>query len=163
MEKGISLYELGEAYKNLPYVLDSQDPDELKVYLNSIEVQIREKSSNIVMYAQNLNLTAEGIDNEIERLKELRDSYKKKAQRLKDYISWVLQENDIKLVESELFRLSFRKSESVEVYDITQLPESFLKVKIEKNPDKDMIKKAIKSGVEVPGATVVTKQNLQIK
>lgn len=163
MEKGISLYELGEAYKNLPYVLDSQDPDELKVYLNSIEVQIREKSSNIVMYAQNLNLTAEGIDNEIERLKELRDSYRKKAQRLKDYISWVLQENDIQLVESDLFRLSFRKSESVEVYDITQLPESFLKVKIEKSLDKDMIKKAIKSGVEVPGATVITKQNLQIK
>ena len=60
-------------------------------------------------------------------------------------------------------KISYRKSDSVEVTDIDKLPEEYIKTKIEKNPDKVAIKNAIKDGKEINGAKIVTNYNIQIK
>ena len=59
-------------------------------------------------------------------------------------------------------KLSYRKSEVVEVYDETKIPKEFIKVETKETPMKAEIKKAIKNGAIVEGATVVTKNNLTI-
>jgi hypothetical protein len=43
------------------------------------------------------------------------------------------------------------------------LPKEYLKEKIEINPDKTAIKKALEQGEIIYGALLVTKSNLQIK
>ena len=69
---------------------------------------------------------------------------------------------DTKL-ETAKVALSFRKSESVDVYDPVLLPAEFTKTKTTVTPDKTAIKAAIKAGKDVAGATLEIKKNLQIK
>ena len=60
-------------------------------------------------------------------------------------------------------KISYRKSDSVDVTNFEELPEEFIKTKIEKTPDKVAIKNAIKDGNKVNGAKLVTNYNIQIK
>ena len=60
-------------------------------------------------------------------------------------------------------KLGLRKSDETIINDLQKLPEEFLNRKVVVTPDKAKIKKAIKSGEEVPGAELMIKQNLQIK
>jgi hypothetical protein len=66
-------------------------------------------------------------------------------------------------IESSLFKLSLRRSESVEVVNIDQLPESLVTVKKTLSADKVKIKEQIKNGVPVEGAVIVENYSLQIK
>ena len=58
-------------------------------------------------------------------------------------------------------KISFRKSESVEIDNVEELEDRFKRVKVE--ADKTAIKQAIKSGKEVKGARLVENNNLQIR
>jgi hypothetical protein len=60
-------------------------------------------------------------------------------------------------------KLSLRKSEETIITDMAKIPEKYLSKQIVISADKTAIKKDIKAGVEIPGALVNTKQNLQIK
>lgn len=101
------------------------------------------------------------IDAEIKRLQELKKKSQKVSEYLKERISQAMFEFGIEKVESPTLKLSFRKSESVEVFDETLLNQKFFNYK--PTIDKTEIKKAIKGGEDVPGARIVTNQNLQIK
>lgn len=60
--------------------------------------------------------------------------------------------------------LSVGRDESVEVFDDKQLPELYLReIPVKHEPDKALIKKAIKEGFEVPGARLVKKDRLTIR
>lgn len=65
------------------------------------------------------------------------------------------------LRETDMFRLSFRKSESVVVDDVEKLEEKYIVVK--KQADKTAIKKAIKGGETPTGTRLIVSNNLQIK
>ena len=68
---------------------------------------------------------------------------------------------NINKMDTELFKLSYRKSDSVNVIDLDAVPDEYKKITIA--ADKTAIKKAIKEGAEVAGAELVTNQNLQIR
>lgn len=60
-------------------------------------------------------------------------------------------------------KLSLRKSDETIITDMAKIPEQYLTRKEVISADKTKIKKSIKSGEEVPGAHINTKENLQIK
>lgn len=66
-----------------------------------------------------------------------------------------------KAYETALFKLSLRKSQSVEITDENEVPEEFWAIK--KEISKSTISQAIKDGLEVPGATMKENYGLQIK
>ena len=72
-----------------------------------------------------------------------------------------MQEFGVVELKGKTIKLSFRKSESVEIDDIDALDDRFKRIKIE--PDKTAIKTALKIGEKVEGARLVENQNLQIK
>ena len=92
-----------------------------------------------------------------------KDNAKKKADRLKEWLSDSLQAMDIKKMDTSTNKISFRKSESVSVDDETLIPTDYIKVKETKSVDKTAVKKAIKAGEVIPGAHIEVKQNIQIK
>ena len=63
--------------------------------------------------------------------------------------------------ESTKNKITFRKSQSVEIYDESLIDMGFMKVKYE--PDKTKIKESLKKGENVEGCELVTKTNIQIK
>jgi len=105
---------------------------------------------------------------EIKRLQALKKQAQDRQEKLKKYVSTVLQGVPEKSVN---YNYTFRKSESVEVGEFVNLiqlnkdfPNLFPKeVKIEIKPDKTAIKKHLKSGNEINGVNLVESLNLQIK
>jgi hypothetical protein len=88
---------------------------------------------------------------------------KKTIERMETAISGAMQLFQMDKIESPLIKLSFRKSESVEVINEAQLTEQFTTTKTTVTPNKTAIKEAIKNGEVVEGAVLVTNLNLQIK
>lgn len=103
------------------------------------------------------------IDREIERLEERKAYVKKNKERMKTIVGSAMEEFGINKIKSETLQLSFRKSESVDIFDESLVDEKFKKVKTEISLDKTAIKNAIKNGEDVQGAKIVEKNNLQIK
>lgn len=103
------------------------------------------------------------IEREIERLEERKAYVKKNKERMKTIVGSAMEEFGINKIKSETLQLSFRKSESVDVFDESLVDDRFKKVKTEISIDKTAIKNAIKNGEDVQGAKIVEKNNLQIK
>jgi hypothetical protein len=91
-----------------------------------------------------------GIDAEIERLTNLKNSYTKKSERIKIRVDYLMKIFGIDKMDTEFNKLSFHTSSSVEIIDEGLLPAEYIKVKETKSPDKTAIKEAIKSGETVP-------------
>lgn len=100
------------------------------------------------------------IDAEIKRLKDIKDSLDNATYKIKEVISNAMIQYDLTEVKTPTIKLSFRASESVEV-DESKLAQKYFNYK--PTVDKTTIKADLKAGIEVDGARIVSKQNLQVK
>jgi hypothetical protein len=64
-------------------------------------------------------------------------------------------------METPMVAVSYRKSTAVEITDLDALPFAYTVTEIK--PDKERITAALKNGETVPGAELVSRQNIQIK
>lgn len=132
--------------------------------LNALEMDRDAKIENIALWIKNLLSDVEQMKAERDALAEREKSAKNKAENLKKYLSGYLSG---KKFSTPKVAISFRNSTSVEVSDINKImslddADSYLKYS-EPTPDKTAIKNAIKSGVQIPGCSLVEKSNIQIK
>ena len=153
----MNLYEINER------ILDCVDPETGEVVdiqmLEGLQMERDSKIENIALWIKNLLSDAEELDREKKKLADRQRISENKARSLKEYLS--------RFVNGEKFKtprvsISWRKSESVSVDDISSVPDRFLKYS-DPAPDKTAIKKAIKSGEDVPGARLIEGKNIQIK
>jgi hypothetical protein len=156
----MKLYEITELQKEL----ELEEDDELKQDLQElIAIELEKKSNNIVYVIKNLEGNNAAIDAEIERLQALKKRNSSNIEKVKSNILFFMQQNKLDKIKTDLATFSLRKSESTDIENIEQIPQEFITVKQTFVPDKTAIKKAIKEGVEVLGAKVITNYNLQIK
>ncbi len=153
----MTLYEIDEQIMNC---VDEEtgeiiDPDKLA----ALQMEFSDKVEGIALWIKNLLSDADQIRAEEKKLADRRKVCENKAQNLKDYLSGYLAGEKFKTPK---VAISYRKSESVNVPDVWEVPEDFLKYK-DPEPDKTAIKAALKAGREVKGAELVTKQNMLIK
>ena len=97
------------------------------------------------------------------RIRQLSDSYDKKVKNIEKSMDFFLNAYKKTEFNTDLYKLSYRKSEAVEIINEQAIPQEFMKEKITTAPDKTAIKEALKNWQEIPWATIITKQNLQIK
>lgn len=159
----MKLYELTDAYNDVLDLLDNEEAtmEDLADTLDSINEAIAVKIDNICRLRKYLDGKTDVYKAEAKRLTTLAKQAENNSDRLKNYVDEQLKKMDIKRLDTELFRLSYRKSDAVNVIDLDAVPDEFKKVTIA--ADKTAIKKAIKEGTEVAGAELVVNQNLQIK
>lgn len=123
-----------------------------------------EKIENTGCYIKNLLSDIEQLKAEEKSLKERRQTKEKKVERLKKYLADSMLLFGDKKFETPRVALSFRKSKQVEIDEDVVLPEEFIKVKVEKSPDKTKLKDAIlKQGESIEGVRIIEKENLQLK
>lgn len=103
-----------------------------------------------------------GLINEVKRISEKAESESKSLARLEQYILSVLGRSGEKKITAGTFTVGTRTSTSVWVDPAFNNPE-FMRTKTETLPDKVAIKEALKNGVALDGAALVTKENLSIK
>lgn len=130
--------------------------------INELNLERTTKIENLALFAKELMVEIDAIKAEAKTLKERAEVKANKLEDIKSYLSFILTDNGETRFETPRTALSFRKSEIVEI-DESKLPKKYMKKKIEISPDKVEIRKLLKSGVLVRGASLVEKKNLQIK
>lgn len=155
-----SLYELTGQYLEI-YNMELDEETKLDT-LDSIdwETEYETKVENYIKVMKNIDADIEARKAEIKRLTELNKADEKKKEHLKDTLSASMNMTGHERVDTQLFKVSFRKSQAVEV-DETVLPEAY-KVATWK-PDKKLLKEDLKNGLEIIGASLVERKNLSIR
>lgn len=160
----MNLFNIKQEYINLVNTIIDNNGElspELSQALAINETELKEKAINYGYVIRSFEYENDIIDAEIKRLKTLKEQKEKAIQKLKDAVSDAMNLYGIEKVESPALKLSFRKSESVEISE--NLDKRFMIEKVTLQPDKVAIKEAIKKGEQVDGAVLVINQNLQIK
>ena len=80
----------------------------------------------------------------IKRLTDLKKEKQNKAEKIENWIDYLLKAFQIEKMETDLNKLSFRKSESVSIFDEEAIPSEYKKEVVSVSIDKTEIKKAIK-------------------
>lgn len=155
-----TLYELTGQFLDI-YNMDLDDETKADT-LDSIDWQTdyEEKVENYIKVIKNSEADIEARKNEIKRLTELNRADERKNERMKEVLKESMALTGHDRVDTKLFKVSFRKSQAVEVEDLL-LPEAY-KVATWK-PDKKRLKEDLKNGLEILGARLVENQNLIIK
>lgn len=166
----MKLYELENDYLALMQAIDDEEiPEELiSDTLEAIVGEVEVKADNIACLLKNVEADIAAIKAEETRLSERRKAKEKAHERLKQYLSDVLQRMGIDKVETARSKITFRKSESVELDEdtfiawATENRDDLLTYSAPK-ANKTEIKKALKNGAEIVGAELKINQNIQIK
>ena len=167
----MKLYELTHDYFAFMQAIENDEiPEEaIADTLEGIVAEIEDKADNIACLLKNLDAEIVAIKAEETRLAERRKAKEKSYDRIKTYLSDTLQNAGFSKIETARNKITFRKSESVEVAD----EEAFIKWATQNRDDlltftapkvnKTAIKGAIKDGDEIVGVQLVSKNNIQIK
>jgi seryl-tRNA synthetase len=164
--KNISLYELTH---ELTSAMNGLEIDEETGEINGIErleaveADFDAKAEAVALYIKDTEATAEAIKAEADKLTERRKQAEKKAAGLKDYLTACMEKVGRHKMETPRCSVSFRKSEQTNILDEALIPAEYKTVKVTETVNKTDIKKAIKAGAEIPGAELVTCNNIQIK
>jgi hypothetical protein len=161
----LSLYEITQNMKVLENYLDEEDFDE-EMYQNTLDlvkIELNNKSTSLIHVIKNIESDETMLDNEIKRLKAIKDRKSKNLESLKEYIKVCMEQMNLTKIETPIGNFSLRKSESVNIIDSTKIPSEYVNVVIENKPDKVKIKEALKNKIVIEGAEIVNKNNLNIK
>lgn len=160
----MKLYEIIENMENiLNSNEDGEFTEEQMSEIHYLELSLTEKSENIAKIIKNIDCENTAIDNEIKRLKEKKERNSKITDRLKKYMIDNFNQLEIKKLNTPLFDISVRNSDSVNITDISQVEKEYIRVKTTEEADKVSIKNAIKDGKDIKGAEIITNQSLIIK
>lgn len=152
-----TLYEIDEEILNC---VDMETGEIIDVErLGQLQLAREDKVEGIALWIKNLLSDADAIKSEEEKLAQRRKANENKAKNLKEYLSKFLNGQKFKTPKVSI---SYRKSESVEVTDISKLDDDYLKF-AEPTVDKTKAKKALKAGTVLQGVSLVENQNIQIR
>ena len=164
-----SLFTLTNQYLQLADKLAAGDFD-AETVADTIESSgltddIAVKAQNLEYVARSAETYLPAIDAEIARLTALKAHRVKVAAGLREYLMISMIRMQLERIECPMFAISIRSNPpSVDVFESLQVPSKYWRVIPETcAPDKTLIKEALKSGVDVPGARLTQSQRLVIK
>ena len=151
-----SLYEINQAIMDC---MDMETGEILDVHqLDALQMQLEDKLEGIGCWIKNLEAEAAAYKAEKDAFAARQKTAENKAASLKNYLAGYLQGCPF---ETLRMKITFRKSESLEVAESAVVPEEYLKHKVE--VDIAELKKAVKAGLVLDGVQLIQKQNIQIK
>ena len=153
----MNLYEIDQEIMNcvdmeIGEIIDPARLDELQMDRDI-------KIENIACWIKNLYADAEAFKTEKQSFADRQKAAEDKAESLKKYLANYLAGQKF---STPKVAISFRKTSSVNVTDMTLIPKKYLKF-ADPTPDKTAIKNAIKNGERVSGAELVDGKSISIK
>ena len=128
--------------------------------LNELEIALNDKLEGYGVIIRELNAEIEECNSEIKRITEIAKHKKNASERLKKTLQEYMLNNELDKFESLKVKISFRKSQSLEIEEGAELPDDLMRIK--KEPDKTAIKEYIVNGGELKGVFLLDKKNIQI-
>lgn len=158
-----SLFEITQEVMELASLLEEGEiTPELEERLAISKEELEEKAINYGKVIKSIDADVKTIDNELARLRALKESKVRTIDRLKESLSNAMKLFHVDKIETPLMKISFRKSKTVEI-DLDLIPSWYINRKEVESIDRNRVKNDLKNGIDVTGAKIVEKQNLQIK
>ena len=161
----LRLYEYDEKLANLLALdlersVDTETGEILTAEeVNNLVMERNAKIEGCMLFYLERDAEEAALDAEIKKLTARKKAISRKKEWIKNYVAASLNGEKF---ETPRVKGYYRKSESVSIDGpVEQLPEEYLRIKAE--PDKTSIGAALKKGIEIPGASIVIKNNLIIK
>lgn len=158
----MTLYEINEQIRNAIEL--GYDPETGEILdasaLEQLQMDRDEKIENICLYIKDLAAEATAIKAEESALADRRKASERKGESLKRYLQAML---DGQKWKSSKAVVSYRKTQSVIVDNLDEIPNDFMRIKTTSEPDKVAIKDALKAGTEVAGCHLEEGQSMSVK
>lgn len=140
---------------------ETERSDTLEAVIGQFEIA----AQDVIAGYLNQTAVSDMLEQHIKAAQAKLTARRRKETDLKARIAGHMQNAGIHKIEAAdgTFTASFRKSTATEIDDESQIPQEYIKQTITESIDKTAIKKAIQDGKEIPGAKLITRQNLQIK
>lgn len=164
----MTLFELSEQYVQFAALAENAElpPEAVADTFEALDGEFDVKADNTACVIKQLTAEAQAIKEQEQALKTRREAKEKAADRLKDLLSVNMQRIGREKIDTARNLISFRKSTALVIDD----EEAFKAVhadlcerKTEVKIPRKVITELIKGGQEISGATLETRQNLQIK
>lgn len=170
-EKGNPMPTFADIQEEIASMLEIADEDlteeqqaAMDAYLDELASQEADKVDSFAQFIRFQSDRAKACKNESRRLAERAKAAERRIDWLKSHYASVMLANGLKKIGGNIYTLSLRKSESVDTPpDPSVLDKSYLRVKTTIEPDKQLIKEALKNGRDVPGCRLAENFSLQIR
>lgn len=136
--------------------------EQLNKYLVDLPLERERKLEAYGLIIKQLQAESNALKGEIDNLTARKQVKDNKIERLKKAVASSMTAFNENKFETSKVVFSFRKSESVDI-DMDLLDKQWVKETVEIKADKTAIKQALKNGEIIKGASLIQKQNLQIK
>lgn len=160
-----NLVAIEEEISNILAVAEELGEDQQQValdYLDQLALQESEKIDAIGFAVRKRQSEVEFLRSEEDRIRSRRKAMESRLIQFREYLADIFQRNGLQKVKGVKSTLFLRRSSSVEIVDLRELPSQFVETRIEFVPRKSLIKDEIKKGQAVPGAQIVERQSLVI-
>ena len=163
-DMGIGLFDLTQMQRRVLDGIAVVDEETGEYYdisnIGELDGRIEEKIDACACYVKELEAEIAEMKSEEQRISKRRKAREGKADRIKALMLDGM--NACGMVRNETARacVKLRNTRFVDVYDMGELPDAFVRVKQE--PDKNAIKDAISKGEDIPGARMADRQSLVI-
>lgn len=164
MQGGMTLFEMSNTAKQLYELLESGDIDE-SILLDTMEsIGASAKLEDYVHVCKSFEAEIAMYDTEIKRLQENKRILQNRIEYMKDKMVEYMQATGQKTANAGTFKLTMRENKSCEIENIDLIPLQFMReIPAKYEPDKNAIKKALKDGEQVSGATLKTSYSVTAK
>jgi hypothetical protein len=161
----IKLYELTESYSVLLQMVEDMNDQDLEMALTQIKGEITEKAISIGKMVRAIDYDIDTLKAEEKRLADRRRALENKRDNIKRYIQTQMEKVGLDKIKSPLLTVSIQNNPpAVQIADEKLIPARFLTIIPEqKVPDKKAIAEVLKSGEEVPGASLTQGKSLRIR
>src|ERR1700741_2390272 len=147
------LYEITQDLLLLNHIDEAEVPgdqsvedklEQIRLALDNLNMKFVDKVTNIVKFIKNLEAQREAIVCEAKRLTDRKRSFDNRIEWLKNYVKACMQATQSEKIKYALFTIYVAQSQpSIEVTNIDEVDEQFLKIKIE--VDKTKILEQVKA------------------
>jgi phage host-nuclease inhibitor protein Gam len=137
--------------------------EQLRQALDNLNMKFVDKVTNIVKFIKNLEAQRDAVASEAKRLSDRKKAIDNRIDWLKNYVKTAMQATQSEKIKYALFTIYIGQSQpSVEVLNIDEVEEQFIKIK--KEVDKTKILEQVKStGVIPTGVNIVQGTHLVIR
>ena len=163
----ITLYQAADSVRDL---LDQIDPEtgELPEGFEQARALVATKAQACAAFVLDNEAQADMVEQHAKSLLERVKTARKRSQWLRQYLSSHMAACGVMSIKSDdgtfSAKLDIGRDESVDVFDAAQVPMDYMReIPAKYEPDKALIKKAIKEGYDVPGAKLTAKDRLTLK
>jgi hypothetical protein len=163
----LTLYKAAE---NVRELLDQIDPEtgELPPEFEQARAIVATKAQAVAAFILENDAQAAMVEAHAKALLDRVKTARKRSDWLRKYLRTHMSAAGVQSIKADdgtfSAKLELARDESVEVFDAAQLPQDYLReIPAKHEPDKALIKKAIKDGFEVPGARIVAKDRLTLR